>query len=115
MLKYILLILGLMLAWAYPWLLLLVALYLFWKMLDIDKEDRVPRKCGVDPVQEKPTRVHHKDQTEKNFKPGFRDDPEWQAKSEELRKTISANKKTNETELNAENNGEEVPYWTKIW
>jgi hypothetical protein len=102
-----------MLAWAYPWLLLLVALYLFWKMLDIDKDIKALRKCGVDPIEEEPTRVHRKDQVEKNFKPGFRDDPEWQAKSAELRETISKNKKVNHIELNDDKYQRIPPYWTK--
>ena len=112
--KYILLICGLIVAWAYPWLLLLaVGLFLFWIMLGIDRDLKAVRKCGVDPVQEKPTRVHHKDQVEKNFKPGFRDNPEWQEKSAELRKTISKNKQASHIELNDRNNEESTPYWVK--
>ncbi len=116
MLKYILLVLGLMLCFAYPWILLLAALYLFYLMLDIDKDTRALKRSQD---RTRPTYGSDigcgmaEDQPDKNCKPGFRDDPEWQARSAAIRNHIKGNKKSSETELNDENNATEPIHWTK--
>ena len=115
MLKYILLFLGLLLVFAYPWILLLVALYLFYLMLGIDKDTRELKRSQDTPIGSdigcgESIKVKVKDT---NFKSGFQDDPEWQERSSAIRNHINANKKSSETELNNENNATEAPRWTK--
>jgi len=128
MIKYILVACGIALVIAaYPIIVLLAAIfgagYLLCIILNTGGENAEKPGHAVDSI---PVKVYDPDvgcdefgkggvvdQTEKSCKPGFRDNPEWQEKSAKLRKTIAANKKASESELNVENNGENISYWAK--
>ncbi len=99
---------GLLLFLAYPWIILFVGLYLFWILLDMNKKDKTTENLAEDtPTSPDPNPI------EKNFKPGFRDNPEWQKLSARIRKVANDNKKANDIKLKAENIQDKALYWAK--